>query len=114
MEQEIIVMLNDIRKEKGLGFGYIAEEASLSVRTVTRFFALQILTNNEILGKRIAYAMGLPINLFDTCEGAIIDYYKNKQYFTPQEKLLIEQWRRLSDNKKNLIASLLADWAEGM
>lgn len=112
MEEELICILNDIRKERGISIAQLAGDCGIGVITLTHFFALARKRDTEPIGKAVARGLGLPVHSHTTCAGAIAAYYKEMLYLTREEKELLEKWRKLNQKKRRLLTELAASMAE--
>ena len=66
MEEELICILNDIRKERGISIAQLAGDCGIGVITLTHFFALARKRDTERIGKAVARGLGLPVHSHTT------------------------------------------------
>lgn len=105
MEKEIINFLDELRNEKDMGYDEIARRGRLHLKTVLRFFAGEEKTRNKSIAVTVSKILGLQTDRYETCEGALIAYYKH--YFSEEEKTLILRIRNMENEEKLFLKTLL-------
>lgn len=107
VDEKIIQLLDEVRKERGIGYFEISDKTGYSPVVIANFFNRKT-RKSEGFVSEIAKAVGLRCDECGGCAAAIIDYYKNQRYFTQQEKIFLYQVRRLSKQKREAVEAVVA------
>ncbi len=103
--KEIVDVLEEIRRGQGMSTEVLAKRTGKSPEEIAAFFGGAA---EEPFARAVAEALGLRTDRYETCAGAVIDYYKNGIYFSSEEMQMIRYFRGADACVRERLLALLA------
>lgn len=96
----VIERIEELRNARALSVNKLAEKAGISQSTLSSALNRSSLTVDTL--ERICEGLGIPISSFFMTD-------EQKETVSAQEKILLDEFRKLSPEKKKALIALLAD-----
>ena len=103
--KDVAAVLDEIRQGQGIGMAALALRTGEAEEALAAFFRCG---GEERLGRAAARALGLRADRFETCAGAVIDYYKSGIYFSSDEMEMLRLYRGMDLPVREKLVGLLA------
>ena len=108
----MVDMLNDVRKRQGITLEQLAEKIGCSVSALTRFFAMLPTRERLTIQFSLPAALGLEVGNFWSEEDCYLTFYREKKYFSDEEKELVSAYRALDAERKERLRAFLFELSE--